>query len=550
MNGSRPRRGGDRAARVRAVALTALLGGCALLPASDYAAPAVPRFVDEAAAAGVDHAYDGDASYFVGGGVAVLDCDDDGLPDLYLAGGAAPAALYRNEGTVGGPLRFAREASPATDLRSVTGAYPLDVDGDGRGDLAVLRLGETAILRGLGDCRFEDATDALGLPLGHAWTTAFSATWEPGAALPTLAFGRYRVPDTLDCDANVLVRPEGARYGAPVSLPAHCTLSLLFSDWDRTGRHDLRVSNDRNYSRDAVEQLWSLRPGEPAREYGAADGWRALTIWGMGIASQDLTGDGRPEVFLTSQGDHKLQTLEEGATGPSYRDVALARGATAHRPYAGGDVLPSTGWHAEFDDVNNDGRMDLFVAKGNVEAQVDYAATDPNNLLLGRADDTFEEAGDRAGIATATRSRGAALVDLNLDGLLDLVVVNRRVPVELWRNVGAGTADAPASMGRWIAVRPRQPAPNVDAVGAWVEVRALGDGGAPRTVAREVTVGGGHASGELGWVHVGLGDAARAEVRVTFPGHTPGPWMAVDADRFVIVERGADAPIVWSPPGG
>jgi hypothetical protein len=51
-------------------------------------------------------------------------------------------------------------------------------------------------------------------------------------------------------------------------------------------------------------------------------------------------------------------------------------------------------------------------------------------------------------------------------------------------------------------------------------------------------------------VHVGLGDAARAEVRVTFPGHTPGPWMAVDADRFVIVERGADAPIVWSPPGG
>lgn len=535
-----PRASGVRAALI--LATLATLAGCGALPGRD--AVAVPRFVDEAAAAGVVHAYEGEYAHFVGGGVAVFDCDDDGMPDLYLAGGTAPAALYRNVGDVGGPLRFAPVPSPVTDLVAVTGAYPLDVDGDGRADLAVLRRGVSVLLRGLGDCRFEDATEALGLPRTAAWTTAFAATWEPGATLPTLAFGRYLVPDTLDCDDNVLLRPEGARYGAPVALPAHCTLSLLVSDWDRTGRRDLRVSNDRNYSRDAVEQLWALPAGAPPREYGAADGWRALTIWGMGIASQDLTGDGRPEVYLTSQGDHKLQELDEGATGPAYRDVALARGVTAHRPYVGGDVLPSTGWHAEFDDVNNDGRMDLFVAKGNVEAQVDYAANDPNNLLLGRADGTFEEAGDRAGIATAVRSRGAALADLNLDGLLDLVVVNRRVPVELWRNVGAGTADAPAPMGRWLAVRPRDAAPNVDGIGAWIEVRTA-DG----TVARERTVGGGHASGELGWVHVGLGDAARAEVRVTFPGDAPGPWMAVDADRFVEVRRGATAAVAWTPPG-
>ena len=528
--------------------LAVALGGCGALPFAGPARPAVPRFVDEAPAAGVTHAYDGEADYFVGGGVAVTDCDDDGFPDLYLAGGAAPAALYRNVGSRGGPLRFERLASPVTDLASVTGAYPLDVDGDGRGDLAVLRLGASVLLRGLGGCRFEDATAALGLPRDAAWTTAFAATWEPGARLPTLAFGRYRVPGTLDCDANALVRPDGDGYGPPAALPAHCTLSLLFSDWDRTGRRDLRVSNDRNYDRAAVEQLWALTPDAPPREYGAADGWRPLTIWGMGIASQDLTGDGRPEVYLTSQGDQKLQTLEDDASGPTYRDVALARGVTAHRPYAGGDVLPSTVWHAEFDDVNNDGWMDLFVAKGNVEAQVDYAAVDPNNLLLGRADGTFVESGHRAGIATAHRSRGAALVDLNLDGLLDLVVVNRRVPVELWRNLGAGTADAPAPLGRWLAVRPLQPAPNPDAVGAWVEVRTGGEGG--RVVAREVTVGGGHASGERGWVHVGLGDATRAEVRVGFPGTPPGPWLAVEADRFVVVERGATAAVVWSPPGG
>ena len=110
-----------------------------------------------------------------------------------------------------------------------------------------------------------------------------------------------------------------------------------------------------------------------------------MQIWGMGIASQDLTGDGRPEVVLTSQGDNKLQTLDEGATGPSYHDIALERGVTAHRPVTGGDVLPSTAWHPEFADVNNDAFVDLYLSKGNVEAMTEYAAKDPNSLLLGQA---------------------------------------------------------------------------------------------------------------------------------------------------------------------
>ena len=48
-----------------------------------------------------------------------------------------------------------------------------------------------------------------------------------------------------------------------------------------------------------------------------------MQIWGMGIASQDLTGDGLPEVYLTSQGDNKLQTLAVGPAQPAYRDIAL-----------------------------------------------------------------------------------------------------------------------------------------------------------------------------------------------------------------------------------
>ena len=279
---------------------------------------------------------------------------------------------------------------------------------------------------------------------------------------------------------------------------------MLFSDWSHSGQRDLRVSNDRHYYREGEEQLWRIVPGEPPTEYTEADGWRPLQIWGMGIASQDVTGDGLPEVFLTSQGDNKLQTLEAGAERPEYRDIALELGVTAHRPYTGDDVLPSTAWHPEFADVNNDGHADLFVTKGNVEAQVEQASDDPSNLLIGKEDGSFEEQGEAAGIVSFERARGAAVVDLNLDGLLDIVVVNRRAPVTLWRNVGRRRRGAARSDGpldrRPAASNPRR-TPTPSARGSRC---APGD----RTTAREVTVGGGHASGALGWLHTGIGDAS------------------------------------------
>jgi hypothetical protein len=497
------------------------------------AAPA-PRFVDDTSTSGVDHSYTGDFDHFVGGGVAAFDCDDDARPDLYFAGGTSPASLYRNTTPAGGPLQFEAVPSTVTDLTAVTGGYPIDIDGDGQLDLVVLRHGENRILRGLGDCRFEPANDALGIDGGDAWTTAFSASWEGSAELPTMAFGTYLEADRTTCGDSELVRPDGDAYGPPTALtPGYCTLSMLFSDWGRTGQRDLRLANDRHYYTDGSEQLWDVAPGEEPRLYTQADGWRPLQVWGMGLASRDVTGDGLPEVFITSQGDNKLQSLDAGPSLPTYGDIALRRGVTAQRPYTGGDVLPSTAWHPEFEDVNNDGFVDLFVTKGNVEGQTDHAQRDPSNLLLGQPDGTFVEGAEAAGITRYERARGAALVDLDLDGLLDLVVVNREAPATLWRNVGGGESTVASPMGHWLAVELDQPAPNVDAVGAWIEVRT--DSG---TIVREITVGGGHAGGQAGWVHAGLGGTDRADVRVTWPDGEVGEWMTVDADQFVTITRG------------
>jgi len=512
-----------------------------------------PRYVDETAASGIVHAFEG-ADDIVGGGVAVLDCDEDGRPDLFLAGGTAPAALYRNESPVGGALRFTEAPLPEDDRTGVTGAYPIDIDGDGRTDLAVLRRGENLLLRGLGDCAFERANETWGFDGGDDWTTAFSATWEDPTTLPTLAFGNYvdesADPSTVACADDVLVRPaapSAGRYAAPIALtPSWCTLSMLFSDWDRSGRRDLRVSNDRHYygeASDGQEQLWRVVPGEPPRLYTAADGWATVRVWGMGIASYDLTGDGYPEVFLTSQADNKLQTLAGDPARPAYRDIALERGVTATRPFVGDTSLPSTAWHAEFQDVNDDGLVDLYIAKGNVSAMADYATKDPSNLLIGQPDGTFKEGAEAAGIVHFGQGRGAALADLNLDGLPDLVEAGRLEDAHIWRNVGSGDASAPRAMGDWLGLRLEQPGANRDAIGSWIEVRN-GD----HVQRRELTIGGGHGGGQLGWTHVGLGTADDPHVRVQWPDGEIGPWQPVTPNGFAVIERGADEARPWQPP--
>ena len=393
-----------------AATLLALLLWAAGTHAASAADPQAPYFVDVAAAAGMSHAYTGDWTHYVGGGVAAFDCDLDGDPDLFFAGGASPSTLYRND-SAPGTLRFSAVVGSALVETGVTGAYPLDIDGDGNMDLAALRLGANRLYRGLGECRFADAGEAWGVPGGDAWTTAFSAVWEGDNRLPTLAFGNYVDRDlwaamhtpfgdsgtgaapTPACPDNVLFRPadvDAATYAPAIGLsPGHCPLSMLFSDWSRAGRPDLRVSNDRFYHEDTgEEQLWHM--GTQPSLYGRADGWPRLRIWGMGIASHDLTGDGLPDYFLSNMGANRLRTLAPGSiAGPEFREIAFDHGVEARRPHAGRDERPSTAWHSQFADVNNDGWIDLFVAKGNVEEMEEAAADDPNNLLLGGARRAF-----------------------------------------------------------------------------------------------------------------------------------------------------------------
>jgi hypothetical protein len=504
--------------------------------------PAIPRFTEETESAGFTHSFTGEWEFMVGGGTATFDCSGDGMPEIFAAGGSSTATLFLNDSTPAGALKLTPATDSGLEQDMVSGAYPLDIDGDGITDLALLRVGADRLMRGLGDCKFEDASAKWGFDGLDLWSTAFAATWEKGATLPTLAIGTYidRTQEAFpwgNCTPNHLYRPkaDGTGYDAPLPLePGFCALSILFTDWDRQGTPDLRVSNDREYYKGGQEQMWRIEPGQPPVAFGEADGWQRLRIWGMGIAQEDLDFDGYPEYFLTSMADNKLQKLKdipaEGPPLPRYADIALKSGVTAHRPYTGGDVRPSTAWHAQFGDANNDGLQDLYVVKGNVWAMPDFAEDDPNNLLLQRPDGTFFESGELSGVHSMRQGRGGALVDLNRDGLLDMVAINRNEASQLWRNDGTG---APTN---WVQFTLAMPGPNHDAIGAWIEVKRP-DG---KVMQREVTVGGGHVGGTLGWHHFGLGHQTQADIRILWPDGTEGPWQTLSANGFWHIAQGKD----------
>ena len=95
--------------------------------------------------------------------------------------------------------------------------------------------------------------------------------------------------------------------------------------------------------------------------------------------------------------------------------------------------------------------------------------------------------------------------------------------MEVWQNT---REIAGKTLGNWILLQLRAPAPNTRAIGAFVEIDIAG-----RKITREITIGGGHAGGDIGDIHIGLGDAEDALIRVLWPDGTTGEWQRVKSNQ-------------------
>ncbi|PYQ59434.1 MAG: hypothetical protein DMF53_18855 [Acidobacteria bacterium] len=529
--------------------------------------PPAPIFTDRAADWGLNFTYSTGQTgelYFpeiMGGGVALLDYDNDGDLDVFVVQGhplkpgspdPGPAGwgrLFRND------LITPQGKNPVPRFVDVTAQSGIratgygmavatgDFDNDGRVDLYISNFGSNQLWHNNGDGTFTDVTARAGVD---------DPRWSSGAAfvdldrdgwldLYVLNYVDYSIansiassiannvrcyapssrrdycgPSTFAPVPDRLFRNRGNGTFEDVSLPsgigrkAGPGLGVVADDLDGDGWPDLFVAND-----GAASFLWINQKNFTFREEGLLAGVALNAAGkpeaGMGIAVGDADGDGRDDLLITHL-TAETNTFYLNLGGGLFEDATARSGL-------GAPSLPFTGFGTGWLDVDNDGKLDLAVFNGAVNLSgamgsgpgiAPYAQPHQlyRNLGGGRFAVAPEAGPDFQKLAV---SRGAAFGDIDNDGDTDILVVDADGPLRLLVNEGG-------NRNPWLGLRLVGKPPGAkaerDMIGARVEVRRKG---AP-SLWRRVATDGSYASASDPRVLVGLGDASEVTgVRVLWP---------------------------------
>jgi hypothetical protein len=559
------------ASRLTAAALLA----CSVLGAP-RAAPAAAtslRFAPVPQSAGIDLAMTSGAMpgreilEVNGGGIALLDFDDDGDLDVFLANGATledpehgpGSRLYRNRGD--GTFEDATGRVGLALSRWAMGAAVGDYDGDGWDDLYVTCYGPDVLLRNEagadGGRRFADVSRQAGIADERWGTSAAFADLDLDGDLdlyvvnylafdpanpPARAGKRFRGvpvmagPRGLPAEPDLLYenlgdgrfRDSTRRAGCHVETGLDYGLTLRIADFDGDLRPDVFVGND-----STADQLFRNRGGLAFEDVAVAAGVAAngagTTQATMGIGITDADGNGTPDLFLTVFSDD-TNTLHLNLGDGFFDDRSAQLGlAAASRPYLG--------WGCGFYDFDLDGDEDLYIANGHVYPEMD----DPRvGGAWGERPLVFERRGARFEVAACEdawcdrpyHGRATAFGDLDGDRDVDVLMTTLNGPVVALRN------EAPAR--RSLLVRLDGPPGNRRAIGSSVEVTTQAG-----TQRRWVTGGGSFQSIDAPEAAFGFGDAGvplRVTLRVRWPDGRVRRLEGVPTDRTVVVGYGTGMP--------
>jgi enediyne biosynthesis protein E4 len=537
---------------------------------SNSAVRSYPELVDITASTGIhfEHLSSPEQKFIVesmSGGVALIDYDRDGWPDIYftnaqsvdmaLHGQKARSALFHNnrDGTFTDVTDKAGVGFPCWAMGASVGDY----NNDGWPDLLVTCFGGVVLYRNNRDGTFTDVTRSAGLSGDRMWATGaafgdydydgwadlFVSHYVDFDLNDMAAFGssdscRYMgidvqcgprglkgSPDNLyhnnrdgtftDVSKKSGVGDEERRYG----------LTAIWSDFDNDGKLDLFVTNDGepNYlyqgnGRGSFEDV-SFSSGVALSESGSRQA-------NMGIALGDFMHTGRMSLLI-SHFDSEYAAFYRNDGGMSFTDVSVPSGiAKATRGFVG--------WGDAFVDFANDGWQDIFLVNGHVYPQLESVISglkylEPKLLLLNQRDGTFRDISKAAGTAIETPqvSRGLAIGDLFNDGKLEAVVENLKGQPMILRPEGG-------PQNHWISYRLEGVKSNRLALNARVRATA-GD----LVQLGEVISGGSYLSQNDLRIHFGLGDHDRVDrTEVLWPDGKMETLTNLAADHFYFVLEG------------
>ncbi|MCX6597115.1 MAG: CRTAC1 family protein [Acidobacteria bacterium] len=494
------------------------------------------------------------------GGLAVIDFDADGCPDLFFTSGAALPGL---EKTSGQENRLYRNDCRGnfTDVTAKAGVggsgYSMapavaDFNNDGFPDLFVAGVHRNLLYRNRGDGTFDDITAAAGFGGSKNWSIAagwFDADndgwldlfvsnyvhWDPATEKPCGLAGQlfYCHPDQYAGQTHQLFRNN--RDGTFTDISAASGISrvtgkgmgVAIADYDGDGRMDVLVVNDSLRSF-LFRNRGDGKFDERALEDGIALGENGRPIASMGVDFRDLDNDGRPDAVVTGMVNDSFQYFHNQGAPLYFEDASSASGlALATRSL--------TGWGAVVADFDNDGWKDLFFANSHfprLGSLMGLKAQLPNRVFRNRDGGRFEDASAASpALASAAFYRGAVAADFDGDGRVDVVVTALGSPAQLYRNT------TPA--GHWLAFKLTGTRSNRDGIGARIEVELEGG----RRLYNHASTAGGYASSQDPLVRFGLGLAQAAKaIRIHWPSGITQPVPITGVDRVIRVTEKAPLP--------